>query len=192
VDITTALFGQLIASDLSQGMLAVLTRRVERLGLTNVTPLLQDACDLRDIATGSVDVVYSVGLLETVADFSRLFAETYRVLRPGGLVAGITSNGDCPWYRLRAHFEGGQRHARTGYLVKACHLGEILGRAGFASPAITYWGAVPPGLRHPFLIRALTGIEAVVARTRLARRLGVLSFSARKPANRGSSRIPKR
>jgi ubiquinone/menaquinone biosynthesis C-methylase UbiE len=81
VDTTAPLFARLIAIDVSDGMLAVFARRIAQLGLTNVTLLRQDACDLRKIATESVDVVYSVGLLETVVDFDRLFAESYRVLR---------------------------------------------------------------------------------------------------------------
>jgi SAM-dependent methyltransferase len=180
VEITAPLFGKLIASDLSAGMLAVLARRVERLGFSNVTPLRQDAGDLRDVPSESVDVVYSVGLLETVSDLDRLFAESHRVLRAGGLLAGITSNGDCPWYRLRARLEGGERHGRTGYLLTARDLEQTLRQAGFRPPRVRYWCLIPPGLRSRSLIQALTGVEAVVARTTLARYLGVLSFSALK------------
>jgi ubiquinone/menaquinone biosynthesis C-methylase UbiE len=75
VDVTAPLFAKLIATDVSRGMLAVLERRIEQLGLTNVVILQQDACDLRAIQSASVDVVYSVGLLEVIADFHRLFAE---------------------------------------------------------------------------------------------------------------------
>jgi SAM-dependent methyltransferase len=180
VEITAPLFGKLIASDLSAGMLAVLARRVERLRLSNVTPLRQDACDLRDVPSESVDVVYSVGLLETVSDFDRLFAESHRVLRAGGLLAAITSNGDCPWYRLRARLEGAERHGRTGYLLTTRDLEPALRQAGFRPPRVRYWGSVSPGLRSPVLIQVLTGVETVVARTSLDRYLGVLSFSALK------------
>jgi ubiquinone/menaquinone biosynthesis C-methylase UbiE len=182
VDIAAPLFARLIATDVSEGMLAVFARRVAQLGLTNVTLLRQDACDLRKIATGSVDMVYSIGLLETVADIERLFAESGRVLRPGGFVAGITSNGDCPWYSLRRKLEGGERHGRTGRLVTAASLTEFLRRAGFTSPEIAYWGAAPPGLQSRVLIAALAVAEAIVAPTPFAGRLGVLSFSARKTA----------
>src|SRR5262249_13364146 len=83
VDVTAPLFARLIATDLSEGMLAVFAGRISQLGLTNVTLLREDACDLREIATESVDVIFSVGLLETVANFERLFAESFRVLKPG-------------------------------------------------------------------------------------------------------------
>src|SRR5262245_50557406 len=50
VDITAPLFARLIATDLSDGMLAVLARRIVQLRLTNVTLLRQDACDLSEVA----------------------------------------------------------------------------------------------------------------------------------------------
>ena len=180
LEVTAPLFSKLIASDLSAGMLSVLGRRIAKLGLTNVTVLRQDAYDLREIAPGSVDVVYSVGLLEIISDFGRLFAEIHRVLKPDGLVAGITSNGDCAWYRLRAVLQGGERHGRTGYFLNARDLDQFLRNAGFAPPQITYWGAVPPNLQNPVLIGALAGAEAVIRGTPLARHLGVLSFTATK------------
>jgi ubiquinone/menaquinone biosynthesis C-methylase UbiE len=180
VDTTAPLFARLIAIDVSDGMLAVFARRIAQLGLTNVTLLRQDACDLRKIATESVDVVYSVGLLETVVDFDRLFAESYRVLRPGGFVAGITSNGDCPWYRLRRKLQGGERHGRTGQLATAGRLEQVMRRTGFTPPEITYWGAAPPGMQSSVIITVLAAAEAIVAPTSLARYLGVLSFRAHK------------
>jgi ubiquinone/menaquinone biosynthesis C-methylase UbiE len=180
VDITAPLFARLIATDLSDGMLAVFARRLAQLRLTNVTLLRQDACDLREIATGSLDVVYSVGLLETVADFDRVFAESYRVLRPGGFVAGITSNGDCPWYSLRRKLEGGERHGRTGQLATAGGLHDILRRTGFAAPEITYWGAAPPGIQNPLLVTMLGAAETVLTSTPLVRYLGVLCFHSPK------------
>jgi len=180
LDTAAPLFARLIATDLSDGMLAVCARRVAQLGATNVTLLRQDACDLREIATESVDVVYSVGLLETVRDFDRLFKESCRVLRRGGLVAGITSNGDCPWYRVRRKLQGGERHGRTGQLADAVSLEHALRRAGFTPPKITYWGAAPPGMQNSVLITLLSAAEMILAPTQLARYLGVLSFRAHK------------
>jgi ubiquinone/menaquinone biosynthesis C-methylase UbiE len=180
VDVTAPLFARLLATDVSEGMLAVLARRVAQLGLTNVTLLRQDACDLREVAAASVDVVYSTGLLQTITNFERLFAESNRVLRPGGFVAGITSNGDCPWYGLRRKVGGGERHCRTGRLATARSLDETLRRTGFQPPEITYWGAVRPGMQNRHLIALLSAAEAVIAPTPLARYLGALSFRSRK------------
>ena len=68
--ITAPLFAKLIATDLSRGMLTVLERRISQLGLTNVVILQQDAYDLHAVELASVDVVYSVGLLETISTIS--------------------------------------------------------------------------------------------------------------------------
>lgn len=182
VDVTAPMFGKLIATDVSRGMLAVLERRIEQLGLTNVVILQQDACDLRAIETASLDVVYSVGLLEIIADFHRLFAEAHRVLKPGGVVAGVTSNGDCPWYRLRRLLEGGERHGRSGQLATAHNLDVALQRVGFAAPEIVYWGAVRPQMQNRMIVNALATVEKVIAPTSAARYLGALSFRSRKPA----------
>jgi ubiquinone/menaquinone biosynthesis C-methylase UbiE len=180
VDTTAPLFARLIATDLSDGMLTIFARRIAQLGVTNVILLRQDACDLCEIATASVDVIYSVGLIETVGDFDRLFAESHRVLRPGGFVVGITSNGDCPWYRLRRKLQGGERHGRTGQLATAGRLEQVMRRTGFTPPEITCWGAVPPGMQNSVIITVLAAAEAIIAPTPLARYLGVLSFRAHK------------
>lgn len=178
IDIASKLFGRVIGVDVSAGMLEVLARRVEALGIGNVTLLEGDACELPRIDAASVDVVYSVGLLETVPDYDRLFAESARLLRSGGVVAGVVSNGACPWYRLRTLIEGGERHARTGHLPTANELGEVLRRSGFGPPEFAFWGAVPPTLRSPWLISSLATVERVVSVTPLASRLAVMTFRA--------------
>jgi ubiquinone/menaquinone biosynthesis C-methylase UbiE len=180
LNVTAPMFERLIATDISKGMLAVLENRVARLGLSNVVVLRQDACDLRQIESASVDLAYSVGLLETITDFQRLFAEIHRVLKPHGTVAGITSNGSCPWYLLRSAIEGGERHCRTGRLATAGYLKQILQQVGFTAPEISYWGAVRPQMQNRLLITMLAAAERIIAPTATARWLGVLTFSARK------------
>ena len=178
LDVTAPMFERLIATDISSGMLAVLKTRITHLGLANVVVLQQDAYDLRAINSASVDVVYSVGLLETITDFHRLFAEVYRVLKPSGTVAGITSNGNCPWYLLRRVIERGERHCRTGRLATARCLKQVLQQVGFTAPEISYWGAVRPQMRNRLLITVLAAAEKIIAPTATARWLGVLTFSA--------------
>jgi ubiquinone/menaquinone biosynthesis C-methylase UbiE len=180
IGITAPLFGSVIATDVSEGMLAVFARRLRALGLSNVTLMQQDACELSGIAPESVDVVYSIGLLEVIADFDRLFGAIHRVLKPRGIVAGISSNGECPWYFAKRWIQGGERHGRTGTLATAARLSDVLSRSGFAPPEIVYWGAAPPGLQNRLINAALAAAETVIAPTPLARYLGVLSFRASK------------
>jgi ubiquinone/menaquinone biosynthesis C-methylase UbiE len=180
IAITAPLFGNVIATDLSEGMLAVFARRLQALGLPNVTLMQQDACELSGIASESIDVVYSIGLLETIADFDRLFVAIHRVLKPRGIVAGISSNGECPWYAVRRSIQRGERHCRTATLATAARLSDVLSRSGFAPPEIVYWGAAPPGLQNRVIGTALAAAETVIAPTPLARYLGVLSFRSSK------------
>jgi ubiquinone/menaquinone biosynthesis C-methylase UbiE len=180
IGITAPLFGSVIATDVSEGMLAVFARRLRALGLSNVTLMQQDACELSGIAPESVDVVYSVGLLEVIADFDRLFGAIHRVLKPRGIVAGISSNGECPWYFVKRWIQGGERHGRTGALATAAQLSDVLSRSGFAPPQIVYWGAAPPGLQNRLINAALATAETVIGPTPLARYLGVLSFRSSK------------
>ena len=180
IGITAPLLGGVIATDVSEGMLAVFARRLRALGLSNVTLMQQDACELSGIAADSIDVVYSIGLLETIADFDRLFGAIHRVLKPRGIVAGISSNGECPWYAVRRWIQRRERHCRTATLATAARLSDVLSRSGFAPPEIVYWGAAPPGLQNRLIGAALAAAESVIAPTPLARYLGVLSFRSNK------------
>jgi hypothetical protein len=127
--------------------------------------------------------VYSIGLLETITDFDRLFGAVHRVLKPGGIVAGITSNGDCPWYIVRRWVEGGERHGRTRQLPTAALLSGVLGRSGFDPPEIIYWGVTPAGLQSRVLGATLTAAESLIASTPLAQYMGALTFRARKTSS---------
>jgi ubiquinone/menaquinone biosynthesis C-methylase UbiE len=180
IGITAPLFGSVIATDVSEGMLAVFAQRLRALGLSNVTLMQQDACELTAIAAESIDVVYSIGLLETIADFDRLFGAIHRVLKPRGIVAGISSNGECPWYAVRRWIQRGERHCRTATLATVARLSDVLSRSGFAPPEIVYWGAAPPGLQNRLISAALAAAETVIVPTPLARYLGVLSFRSSK------------
>lgn len=181
VDVAAGMFEQLISCDVSAGMLAVYAQRIQKSGLQNVRLLRQDATDLVEIASQSVDVVFSIGLLETVADYDRIFKEAARVLKPNGMLAGITSNGECPWYSLRKRIEGGERHARRRYATAAVLHEEMQG-AGFVETTVDSWGAVPPGIQNRAVIAILRLAETVCAPTPLVRYLGLLSFFGRRAA----------
>jgi ubiquinone/menaquinone biosynthesis C-methylase UbiE len=180
LEITAPMVQRLIAVDVSGGMLAVCARRVGAGALGNVSLMQEDACELRSIATSTVDMVYSIGLLETVPDLDRLFTAIHRVLKPNGIVAAITSNGNCPWYSVRQWLEGRDRHCRTGRLATRKRLANSLQGLGFTEPEITYWGALPPSIHNRILSRIMAVVEIMVTPTPLARCLGALTIRARK------------
>jgi ubiquinone/menaquinone biosynthesis C-methylase UbiE len=179
IGITAALFGSVIATDLSEGMLAVFARRLRALGLPNVTLMQQDACELTGIAPQSVDVVYSVGLLETIANFDRLFGAFHRVLKPHGIVAGISSRRvplvcreamDRRRRAPRAHRDS--RHGGTTFRRFVA--------LRFRAAGNRLLGSGPSGSAEPVHRRGARRSRSRRAPTPLARYLGVLSFRASK------------
>jgi ubiquinone/menaquinone biosynthesis C-methylase UbiE len=180
LETTAPMVRRLIAVDVSEGMLAVCARRVAAGGLGNVSIVQEDACELRSIDTATVDIVYSIGLLETVPDLDRLFTAIHRVLKPNGIVAAITSNGNCPWYFVRRWLQGRDRHCRVGRLATRKLLANPLRRSGFTEPEINYWGALPPGIHNQTLGRLMAVAETAVTPTPLACVLGALTMRAHK------------
>jgi len=70
--------------DVDPGLLATLTERVERAGLaTRITSLCVEPGPL-PLAADSFDVVFSKDAIVQIPDKASLFADAYRVLRPGG------------------------------------------------------------------------------------------------------------
>ena len=178
LEVIAPMVDRLVAVDVSEKMLAVCARRLAAGAMANVTLLQEDACELRGIAAESVDLVYSIGLLETIPDFDRLFTAIHRVLKPNGIVAAITSNGNCPWYIVRRWLEGRERHCRTGRLATRKSLANSLRRLGFTAPEISYWGALPPGIHSRTLGGMMAALETIVAPTPLGCFLGALTMRA--------------
>jgi SAM-dependent methyltransferase len=79
----------LIGVDLSGKMLELAAARMSRAGLGNVLLLRADALAL-PLADASVDAISACGGLHLYPDVPRAIAEMRRVLRPGGVVAGLT------------------------------------------------------------------------------------------------------
>ena len=76
-----------VGTDVSPGMIAAATRRLE--GLSNTSVQLTTGQNLSEFGSGSMDIVYSVDafpylVLSGHALVERHFREVWRVLRPGG------------------------------------------------------------------------------------------------------------
>lgn len=170
------MFRRLVCTDVSAGMLEVLERRRRALGLENVEARRADAGELAGFDDGEADAVYSVGMFETIADPARVFATAHRVLRPGGVFAGITSNGRCPWYAARRRLERGERAGHIVRFTTSHEVGTLANAAGFEVSLVDAWGLVPPAMPDGLPARVLDAAGVVLHATPLARFLGVLAF----------------
>ena len=93
--------GRIIATDFSPAMVEVARRRADRLGVTNVEHVVMSADGL-ELEDGSVDgVVCRFGFM-LMPDPAAAFAETRRVLRPGGRLAFAVWRGpeQNPWVSI--------------------------------------------------------------------------------------------
>jgi len=177
---TAPMFAEIIAVDLSQSMLDVLQMKLQKLGISNIRPLRQDACGMTDIADSSIDCAYSVGMLDNIDEPAQAFSEMARILRTGGAVVACTSNGRCPWFRLRDRLFGSNHH-RTGRYLTAEKVRALAEGAGLRFDAASHWGTVPSQLRSHVISRLLGSLERPLAATVLARYFPGLTFRLVKP-----------
>jgi SAM-dependent methyltransferase len=162
-------------------MLDVLEKRLSSLAIGNISLVQQDVCRMSSIGDGSIDVVIAMGLLDNVDDQPRLFAEVARILRSGGGFVVATSNGRCPWYRLRDMLQG-SRHCRTERYLSETELRRLAADAGLRVDEVGYWGTVPGGLHSPALVvKVLASLEEPLTRTPLRCYLGGLTCRLVKP-----------
>lgn len=89
--------GRVIGVDMTESMIARARANAAKLGYGNVEFRLGEIEDL-PVADASVDVVISNCVLNLVPDKARAFAETFRVLKPGGhfCVSDIVATGELP------------------------------------------------------------------------------------------------
>jgi arsenite methyltransferase len=89
--------GEAIGLDILPEMLAVAARNAAAAGLTNVR-WLQGQMEAIPLPDESVDVIVSNGVVNLSPRKSRVFAEMFRILRPGGRfsVADIVLDDDLP------------------------------------------------------------------------------------------------
>lgn len=79
--------GELVASDISAGMLETLAATAAGLGLGDRVETVRSDAEQLPFADGSFDLVLGHAVLHHIPDLDRAFAEIARVLKPGGTVA---------------------------------------------------------------------------------------------------------
>ncbi|MFN8011279.1 MAG: methyltransferase domain-containing protein [Holophagaceae bacterium] len=137
---------RVVATDLSEGMLAVLRGRLDDLGAANVEVRPADATAL-DFAEGSFDAVVMANLLHLLPDPGAALREAHRVLRPGGLLLAPTfCHGESLRARLVSRLLG-----LSGFPIqrrfRSAELAAVIREAGFEADAgETLRGWLPLGL----------------------------------------------
>ncbi|HWA73203.1 MAG TPA: methyltransferase domain-containing protein [Polyangiaceae bacterium] len=76
--------GRALGVDITAGMRAVAERAVAEAGLSESVEIRAGSYEDLPVASASVDVVISNGVVNLAPDKPRVFAEIWRVLRPGG------------------------------------------------------------------------------------------------------------
>lgn len=94
----------IVATDSSSGMVAVLEQRVAKLALGNVTVMRADLCDLPP-GLGRFDAVVAANVLHLLPDLPAALASLAAALHPGGLLIAPTYAHDQTWTaRLASRF----------------------------------------------------------------------------------------
>ena len=87
--------GRVYANDIQPGMLDLLSRRLNRAGLSNVTLVLGEPGDPK-LPAASVDLALMVDVYHELADPQTMLANIRKALKPGGRLALIEYKGEDP------------------------------------------------------------------------------------------------
>ncbi|MFY9469832.1 MAG: class I SAM-dependent methyltransferase [Solirubrobacterales bacterium] len=78
--------GEVVATDISEGMLRVVERSAGRLGLGDRVTTLHTEAEGFDFADESFDIVFGHAVLHHLPDLQESFDEFHRLLKPGGMI----------------------------------------------------------------------------------------------------------
>jgi SAM-dependent methyltransferase len=156
--------GKVYGLDMTEEMLALAIANRDKEGARNVE-FLRGYIEDVPLPASTVDVVISNCVVNLSADKPRVFAEMFRVLRPGGRI-GISDvvSEDSLTSEDRA-----ARGSYVGCIAGALSFGEYereLTRAGFTGVSVTATHQVTDGM-HSAIVRATKPVDAVAPRTEL-------------------------
>lgn len=133
---------QLLALDLAPGMLQVVARKQSG-GLRKLFGLLDrqkamPVCgdvEALPFADASLDLIWSSLTIQWCNTPDAVFAEFFRVLKPGGLLMFATLGPDT-LKELRVAFDGVDGYSHVNRFIDMHDLGDALGQQGFAGPVM--------------------------------------------------------
>jgi arsenite methyltransferase len=143
--------GKAYGLDMTEEMLALARANAAQAGAGNVE-FLKGHIEAIPLPAGTVDVVISNCVINLSADKPAVFAETFRVLKPGGRI-GIT---DVVAEDSLSPEDRAERGAWVGCIAGALSKGEYeagLAAAGFAGVSVAFTHQVGGGL-HSAIIKA--------------------------------------
>ncbi|MFF4501424.1 arsenite methyltransferase [Streptomyces sp. NPDC001401] len=143
--------GKAYGLDMTEEMLALALANAEKAGATNVE-FLKGTIEAVPLPAGTIDVVISNCVINLSVDKPAVFAETFRVLRPGGRigVSDVVADDDL------ASDERAERGSYVGCIAGALSFAEYragLEAAGFTDIEITPTQPVADGM-HSAIVRA--------------------------------------
>jgi SAM-dependent methyltransferase len=152
--------GKAYGLDMTEEMLALARRNATQAGATNVE-FLMGHIEAIPLPAATVDVVISNCVINLSVDKPAVFAETFRVLRPGGRL-GVSD------IVAEDHLTPEQRAERGSYV--GCIAGALsqtefetqLAEAGFSEVSVTFTHPVGDGI-HSAIIKATRPAEATAA-----------------------------
>jgi ubiquinone/menaquinone biosynthesis C-methylase UbiE len=152
--------GKAYGLDMTEEMLALARRNASKAGARNVE-FLMGHIEQIPLPAASVDVVISNCVINLSVDKPAVFAETFRVLRPGGRlgVSDIVAED-----RLTAE-QRAERGSYVGCIAGALSRTEFetqLVEAGFSEVSVTFTHQVGDGI-HSAIIKATKPAEATAA-----------------------------
>jgi SAM-dependent methyltransferase len=163
--------GKAYGVDMTEEMLALARRNAAQAGAANVE-FLKGHIEQIPLPAATVDVVISNCVINLSVDKPAVFAETFRVLRPGGRL-GVSD------IVAEDHLTPEQRAERGSYV--GCIAGALsqteyetqLAEAGFSEVSVTFTHQVGEGV-HSAIIKATRPADATAAPTATRRELPVV------------------
>jgi SAM-dependent methyltransferase len=150
--------GKVYGLDMTEEMLALAVANREKEGARNVE-FLKGYIEEIPLPGSTVDVVISNCVINLSADKPRVFAEMFRVLRPGGRI-GVS---DVVAEDALTAEDRAARGSYVGCIAGALSFGEyetLLRNAGFTEVSVSATHQVADGM-HSAIVRALKPVDAV-------------------------------